>query len=411
MNFTGIDFKEKTLSQRIILHKGLEKIFNNWPSSRKINIQSIFKPVKEKTAENQSLKEQSLWMLGIFAIYFLSGKLGLSLAIENQSVSAVWAPTGIAIAALILRGYYFWPVIFAGAFLVNITTTGDWLSSILIGAGNTLEALTAAYLVNKYADGKFAFQKVQNIFRFVFFAGVLSTLVSATIGAFSLSATGLAPWSGFSSVWLTWWLGDAIGAFLIAPLIILWANNDEEVSKLDNKRILEAAFVIFTLALIGIITFSPFSLVATNNYPFSYILIPPFVWIAFRFSKRFIATTAFGMCAFAVWGTLNGYGPFVVQSPSVSLIFLQIFICTITVMSISFSSVITERKKTQQIVNERENELSDYVDNVRLGMHWVGPDGKIIWANSFELSLLGYNKEEYQGHHISEFHEDQAKIN
>src|SRR5579863_6903026 len=85
----------------------------------------------------------ALSLVALGSSYVLAGKVGLFLAVGNASVSAVWPPTGIAIAALLLGGAELWPAIFAGAFIVNITTTGDIASSLGIASGNTLEALVA----------------------------------------------------------------------------------------------------------------------------------------------------------------------------------------------------------------------------------------------------------------------------
>ena len=61
--------------------------------------------------------------------YYLAGKLGLQLAVVNPNATAVWAPTGISLAALLLLGYRAWPAIFAGAFLVNLDTAGEFLKA------------------------------------------------------------------------------------------------------------------------------------------------------------------------------------------------------------------------------------------------------------------------------------------
>src|SRR5581483_9338509 len=55
-------------------------------------------------------------------------------------------------------------------------------------------------------------------------------------------------------------------------------------------------------------------------------------------------------------------------------------------------------------------ELRDFFENAVDGMHWVGPDGTILWANRAELELLGYRREEYIGHPIAEFHVDPPVI-
>src|SRR5229473_6543140 len=84
-------------------------------------------------------------------IYFIAGKLGLKLAFLHASASPVWPPAGIALAAILLLGYRTWPAIFVGAFLVNLTTAGDFGTSVAIATGNTVEAVAGAWLVNCFA--------------------------------------------------------------------------------------------------------------------------------------------------------------------------------------------------------------------------------------------------------------------
>ena len=140
---------------------------------------------------------------GLVALYFVAGKLALKLAFLNASASAVWPCTGIALATLLIFGYRTWPTIFAGAFLVNFTTAGTALTSLGIASGNTLEALAGCYLVARFADGRNAFERSQNIFRFVLFAGMISTAISASVGTATLVMGGLADWPHYSSIWIT----------------------------------------------------------------------------------------------------------------------------------------------------------------------------------------------------------------
>ena len=88
------------------------------------------------------------------AVYFVAGKLGLTLAFVNASASPLWPPAGLALAALLLLGYRVWPAVFLGAYLVNVTTAVSVETSIGIAVGNTLEALVGAYLVNRFANGR-----------------------------------------------------------------------------------------------------------------------------------------------------------------------------------------------------------------------------------------------------------------
>src|SRR5262252_4555112 len=98
-----------------------------------------------------SLPRTTWKIIALTAVYFIAGKIGLSLAFVHASATAVWPPTGIALAALLLYGRHMWPAIFLGAFLVNATTTGSITSSLGIAIGNTGEALLGVWLVKRWA--------------------------------------------------------------------------------------------------------------------------------------------------------------------------------------------------------------------------------------------------------------------
>src|SRR6266478_8578683 len=100
--------------------------------------------------------------LALALVYFACGKFGLSLASVNASATAVWPPSGVALAALLIRGQRLWPGVFLGAFLVNITTQGSALTTLGIAAGNTLEAVLGAWLVARFASGLGVFDRARN---------------------------------------------------------------------------------------------------------------------------------------------------------------------------------------------------------------------------------------------------------
>src|SRR6266850_8183410 len=123
-----------------------------------------------------SLTRKEILGTGVLAAaYIVGGKLGLQLASVHPSATAVWPPTGIALAGLLLLGIRVWPVIFISAFLVNVTTAGTVATCLGIATGNTLEAVVGAWLVNRFASGLDAFRKPRDIFKFAALAGALST--------------------------------------------------------------------------------------------------------------------------------------------------------------------------------------------------------------------------------------------
>ena len=160
-------------------------------------------------------------ILIVALVYGVVAKLSLQLAFFEPSASPVWPPAGIAVAVLLVLGYRVWPAIFVGAFFVNWATAGNLATSLCIASANSLEALCGAWLINRFAGGTGVFDRAQDIFKFVLISAV-STAVSASIGPTSLALAGFVGWEKYSTIWLTWWLGDMTGYIVVAPLVLLW---------------------------------------------------------------------------------------------------------------------------------------------------------------------------------------------
>jgi len=295
-------------------------------------------------------RKYPLSLAGVFGLYVLAGKLGLSLASVHASVSPVWPPTGIALAAFLTLGYRVWPAVFAGAFVVNISTAGSAATSAAIALGNTLEGLLGAYLVSRYANGARAFDHAQDVFKFAALGGLLSSMVSATIGVGSLSLGGYAQWADFDSIWLTWWLGDSTGALVFAPLLVLLVRD--WWSGPSGGHLLEAAALWFTTTLIGLAVFGEgLAHLGFMTLPLTFLCTPPLVWAAVRFRQREAAMLVAVLSGIAIWETLHGFGPLANVPTNESLLLLQVFMGTVSVMAISAGAVVEERRR---IEHERE---------------------------------------------------------
>ncbi len=282
------------------------------------------------------------------AVYFIAGKLGLQLAYVHASATAVWPCTGIAIAALLVFGYRVWPGILIGAFLVNLTTAGSVATSIGIAIGNMLEGLVGCYLVSRFARGKEAFARAQDIFKFALLVGMAATTVSATIGVATLAVGGFANWSAFGSMWCTWWLGDAVGAVTVTPLLLLWWENPR--LRWTREQITELAFLFLGLFSTAWIVFGrPFHS-ELKNYPLEYLCIPFLIWAAYRFGRRKAATALCALSVIAAWGTLHGYGPFARESQNTSLLLMQAFMGIMTVTTLALAAEVTEHKRAEERV-------------------------------------------------------------
>jgi diguanylate cyclase (GGDEF)-like protein len=235
-----------------------------------------------------------------------------------------------------------------GAFFVNLTTVGTVATSLLVAGGNTLEALAACYLVNRFAGGKEAFARAADIFKFALLAGMAATTLSATIGVATLAAWGFADWNAFGAIWCTWWLGDAVGAVTVTPLLLLWWENPRV--RWTREQATELAFLSLGLFATGWVVFGKPFHSELKNYPLEYLCIPFLIWAAFRFGRRKAATALCALSAIAAWGTLHGYGPFARESQNASLLLMQMFMGTIAIMTLALAAEITEHKRAEERV-------------------------------------------------------------
>lgn len=315
-------------------------------------------------------------LVALAAVYFVAGKLGLALAFVHPSATAVWPPTGIALAAFLILGARVWPAIFVGAFLVNLTTAGSVATALGIGTGNTLEGLVGAYLVRRFANGRQAFEQARSVFVFVAVAAIGSTLVAATVGVTSLALAGFADWRGYGAIWLTWWLGDMAGDVIVAPLVLVWAQRS--VRAWSRSEALEAGALLGSLVLVGGVVFG-------GRVPWAFLCIPVLLWAAFRFDQRTAATAIFVLSVIAIWGTLRYSGPFVRASPNESLLILQAFLGICAVMTLALAAVVSERRAARQHleerVAERTRELTDTGERLR--------DAQEALVRREKLAMLG----------------------
>ena len=206
-------------------------------------LRRLFTDVREKWGES----------LALAAIYFWMGRLGVLTAIPPGVASVIWPASGIALAVLLLRGQGVWPGIFVGSFLLNFPILESlpdgslWLApfvaAFLIAFGSAVQALIACALIRRFISAGHFLDRAPNVVRLMLIAAA-SCAVSASLGTLSLCVSGSCDSGGNS--WLTWWLGDLVGIYVIAPFVLVLQNP-----KLAPGRRLTLPKLCFHCALFG----------------------------------------------------------------------------------------------------------------------------------------------------------------
>lgn len=290
--------------------------------------------------------------------YLATAKLGFFLALEHTNATAVWPPAGIALAACLIFGPRIWPGIFLGAFGANVLVLAAPVSSFPVllvsfctASGNTLEAVVGAYLVKRFISGHLPFDRTQDTLRFIMLGVFASPLLSATIGTASFSIYG-ADWSRSGQMWLTWWLGDAAGILIFAPLLLTWERWD--ALRWNRRRAAEAAALLTLFLLVEVIVFR-------LNFPLEYLVFPLLFWTAFRFGQFESAVmVALVMVTFLLW-TVRGVGPFTGASLNNTLLYLQSFLGVASGSTLLISTLISARNRAEDSLLEYQNNLEKLV--------------------------------------------------
>ncbi len=312
----------------------------------------------------------------------------------NASSSPVWPPTGLAIAVLLLWGPELLPGVFVGAFAANWLTAGTPATSAAIATGNALEALTGFVLVRRLANGVQAFDRARTVGVFALTAGLVAPLVSATIGVTSLGAAGLVPWPSYGDVWKTWWLGDASGALIIAPLFISFLRSSEPAPAGGPRELLALGTAISAACLA---VFSPAVYSAIPPIPLGFTIVPLIVWAGLRFGSRGATGATFLFSIVAVWGTRGGSGPFNSADVNTALLSLQFSIMVLSTTGLAVGALVRERLDAEEEARKAkaaERRFQTMVESAPDAVVIADTQGRIVQVNSQTEATFGYSRGE-----------------
>jgi two-component sensor histidine kinase/integral membrane sensor domain MASE1 len=177
-------------------------------------------------------------ILLVAAAYAGSGRLGLLLAIPPGYATAVWPPSGIALAGMLVLGYRLWPGVWLGSFVVNLWPASDATQAVSVhsaavaaglGVGATLQAASGAFLIHRFVGFPNPLNTEADVIRFFVLGGPVSCLVAATVGNMTLLLEDVISWAQVPFSWWTWWVGDTIGVLVMAPLVLIWIAEPRQI--------------------------------------------------------------------------------------------------------------------------------------------------------------------------------------
>ena len=355
-------------------------------------------------------------ILAIAVVYAVVAKASFLFTIPPGNVSPIFPSAGIALAAVMILGRKALLGVWLGSFAANAISFFDGtvpsvhgvLPDLLVAASIGIGAMTCAgagaFLVRRFCKGEYPLNSGWNVLLLVAAGALGCCIISSTFGVFSLSLGGYIPWEGFGYSWITWWVGDAAGAIVAAPLILAWHHphpfrknlwRTTEAAVLGGATLLLCHFVFF------------------RNVPFAYGVMPLLLWAAFRFGMRGASTAATAIAILATIGASHGGGPFAKETVNESLLSLHSFLDVTIICALFLAGVLAERKRAEEILQESETRHRFLFEHNPMPM-LIYERGtlQMLAVNEAFIRQYGYSREEALALHLPDLYpeEEKAKI-
>jgi signal transduction histidine kinase len=303
-----------------------------------------------------------IYLLKVFSlavIYHLAARVGLMTAYVQINTSPVWPPTGIALAALLIFGFEFWPGISLGVLAGSLSQGTNFNVAFGMTVGNTLEALVGAVLLKRFFNFQNSMDRVRDVVALMT-VSIFASMISATIGTMTLVVTGNTS-AGFNEIWPTWWIGDLLGALVVSPVLIVWVRPP--AFRVRKRDYAEGVILLSLLIFVSWYVFGGIPPEGILHQALIYLVFPFIIWAALRLEQFGATLTILIVSGISIWGTVSGLGPFSVESRNDSLILLQTFMAVVSLTALILAAATIERREATKAAQQRAEELGTLSDS------------------------------------------------
>jgi PAS domain S-box-containing protein len=292
----------------------------------------------------------------LFTLYFITGKIGLSVVPVSGFAALAWPPAGLSLAALLLFGNRLWPGVALGALAVNLMQGAQVLTALGISIGNTAEALVGAFVLRRFCGFHASLDRIKDALAIVVVGIFLSSPISATMGTLCLWLSGAVDKATSAATWTAWWAGDGLSAVLIAPFLLVWGTQRSSV-RMKFGRLGEAVLLFLLLCIACGIIFSGILIALPGNYPLAYLTFPFLIWAAIRFGQRGAVSASMIIYIFGIWGTYRSLPLYPREISVAELYFLQTYQAVSASTAMILASVIVAQKRGEEALLRAHGEL------------------------------------------------------
>ncbi|WP_407149788.1 MASE1 domain-containing protein [Bradyrhizobium sp. ORS 86] len=370
-------------------------------------------------------------LLAVAAIYGGLAASAQFLPAINPAATPLWPPTGLALALVMLRGYRIWPAILVGVVSPYLMSDRSIVEFGAVGIGTLLAAFAGAWLIGRWSNGPQTFSTPTSIAKFATISLAPTTVISSTIAVAGSILAGEPGVSDSVVTWLTWWLADAAGTLVIAPVVVLWATMPLRMS--FERILLETIAVCALVSVIGIAAYGPLfggdlisndlNTLLPHRSLLGFLVLVPLMWAALRGNRCNVATAALVFIGMALWGFSLGNDPFPKADLNGALLSLLVLSISVSTPPLALAAAIATHQTAEAHLRAVQDQLNRQVerkalalDNVRrhfqsliegvvdYAIFALDKEGHVTSWNSTAQKIIGYTPEEIIGKHFGIFY-------
>lgn len=289
-------------------------------------------------------------LIGVGTAYYLGAEVAFLIGTASDKMFApFWPPNVILFCALVFTPPPRWWLMIAAVFPAHVIAelnVGMRTEPLLIAfATNCLLAVLNAISVRWLLGGPPWFGTVQKAVAYIVATASINPAIAAFGGAF-VPIVGGGQWGDYWLCWSAWYLGNALGALTLGPIILTWtdAGRGDLPRKTTLRRALEAALLAVALVVVCLASLELNE--SLSGGPFVTVVLflplPIILWSSLRFGEKGGSGGILVLTVVSIWNALNGPSPFLVGSPEVSVLTLQLFLIGIAVPALLLSATVHE---------------------------------------------------------------------
>ncbi len=287
--------------------------------------------------------------LSVSVAYFIGGKIGFALTFQPHPVSTLWPPNSIVLAALLLSPVRWWGFLLLAVFPAHyVSQLGADIPLPMMLCwyiSNCTEALIGASLL-RYTTKDIRLDTSYRVGMFIMVA-VLAPFVSSFLDAGFVKLNQF----GNSSYWDVFrmrFFSNVLASLTLVPLIVTWKRGGvRSLLTAPPRRYLEAVLLTAGLLIVGRISFGTREILQNATPALLYLPLPLLLWASTRFGPRGASAALLIVSLFAIWGAINGLGPFIGE-PEESALSVQSFLIVAAMTLLFLTAAMRERDETSQ---------------------------------------------------------------